>query len=134
MRQILALAVVAATACGGVSSSKQDAAPAADAAVDAPPPADAAIDAAIVPATSCLDAKGLDPSAATGVFTIDPDGQGPDAPFSVFCDMDKDGGGWMLAMSLAIDPTGLTWTDLVPSFTPPQSPTESTTDVLHHST
>ncbi|MFO0560813.1 MAG: fibrinogen-like YCDxxxxGGGW domain-containing protein [Polyangiales bacterium] len=34
--------------------------------------------------------------ATSGVYTIDPDGVGPVAPFQVYCDQANDGGGWML--------------------------------------
>ncbi|MEG2278332.1 MAG: fibrinogen-like YCDxxxxGGGW domain-containing protein, partial [Odoribacter sp.] len=33
----------------------------------------------------------------SGVYRIDPDGPGSMAPFNVYCDMETDGGGWMLA-------------------------------------
>jgi hypothetical protein len=34
--------------------------------------------------------------ATSGVYTIDPDGAGSVAPFSVYCDQTNDGGGWTL--------------------------------------
>jgi hypothetical protein len=43
---------------------------------------------------SCLDQKRLNPASASGVYTIDPDGDGPNAPFDVYCDQVTDGGGW----------------------------------------
>ncbi len=55
------------------------------------------VDVACVPApvgqTSC---RSLRDSGATvsGVYTIDPDGSGGLAPFSVYCDLQTDGGGW----------------------------------------
>lgn len=33
-------------------------------------------------------------SMGDGIYTIDPDGNGVDAPFQVYCDMTIDGGGW----------------------------------------
>ncbi|MBK8997065.1 MAG: hypothetical protein IPM35_15135 [Myxococcales bacterium] len=38
------------------------------------------------------------PSLGSGVYNIDPDGTGGQAPFSVVCDMTTDGGGWTLAL------------------------------------
>lgn len=38
--------------------------------------------------------------AASGVYRIDPDGEGPIAPFDVFCEMEADGGGWTLALKM----------------------------------
>lgn len=38
------------------------------------------------------------PSAASGIFVLDPDGPGGAAPFPVVCDMTTDGGGWTLAL------------------------------------
>lgn len=45
--------------------------------------------------TSCLEARNHG-HTTTGVYTIDPDGAGGDAPYSAFCDMTTGGGGWTL--------------------------------------
>ncbi|MND11943.1 hypothetical protein D3C87_347290 [compost metagenome] len=46
---------------------------------------------------SCMDIKLRSPNAASGSYTIDPDGQaGVDSPYDVYCDMEFAGGGWSL--------------------------------------
>lgn len=42
----------------------------------------------------CKDIKAADPSAADGIYTIDPDGVGGKNPFDAYCEMTTDGGGW----------------------------------------
>ncbi len=48
----------------------------------------------VVPQT-CKQIKAAQPAAKDGVYTIDPDGAGENAPFDVYCDMTVDGGGWI---------------------------------------
>ena len=45
-------------------------------------------------ASSCAEFKAADPDWGDGVYRIDPDAEGPTAPFDVYCDMTTDGGGW----------------------------------------
>jgi len=47
---------------------------------------------------SCNAIKQGDPDAASGVYTIDPDGDGPVVAFKAYCEMMAEGGGWTLAL------------------------------------
>jgi hypothetical protein len=49
---------------------------------------------------SCAAIRALEPTAPSGAYTIDPDGDGPIAPFAVYCDMVESSGGWTLALKL----------------------------------
>lgn len=48
--------------------------------------------------TSCKAIKFANPSAPSGIYTIDPDDAGPIAPVLVNCEMVVDGGGWTLGV------------------------------------
>lgn len=64
------------------------------------PPGQLCESGACRPLASCGAIKAAFPMLPSGAFTIDPDGSGPLTPFSVFCEMSADGGGWTLALKL----------------------------------
>lgn len=47
----------------------------------------------------CEEILNRDPGATSGRYRIDPDGRGGDKPFTVYCDMQTDGGGWIRVLN-----------------------------------
>lgn len=81
---------------------------------DAPDaPVDALPDANGTFAASCNTLHAANPALPSGMYTIDPDGSGGDAPLSVTCDMTVEGGGWTIiffpaTINLTAAPTAYT--------------------------
>jgi hypothetical protein len=60
---------------------------------------------------SCAAILAASLGAPSGVYTLDPDGAGPQAPFQAVCEMTTDGGGWTLVASLVNDGIA-SWTQI----------------------
>lgn len=58
---------------------------------------------------SCREALDHDPAAPNGVYALDLDGPGPQAPFDAYCDMTFLGGGFTLALNLDTSDGHATW-------------------------
>ena len=56
---------------------------------------------------SCLTIKEADYAAPSGVYTVDLDGEGTGEPFNVYCEMNAQGGGWMMFASHSATATEL---------------------------
>lgn len=74
----------------------------------APTPVPTAVgpDASVLAPRSCKEIHVADPALPDGIQRIDADGDGPNPPFDVWCDMTTDGGGWTLAGRSAPGGTG----------------------------
>jgi len=75
--------------------------------------------------SNCLAIKTANPAAASGTYTVDPDGAGPMAQLTAYCDMATDGGGWTLVARILTANTQHTNTAAVGTLTRPNQATSA---------
>ena len=91
------------SATSSVDDASADSASVVEGGTDASSDATADSGAVVYP-KSCAAIKTATPTAKDGLFKIDPDGAGPFAPLTVYCDMTTDGGGYTIyAVANAIE-------------------------------
>jgi hypothetical protein len=71
---------------------------------------------------NCLAIKTANPGAASGTYSVDPDGAGALPSMNVYCDMATDGGGWTLVARVRSSNTQHTNTAAVGTLTSPTQP------------
>jgi hypothetical protein len=69
----------------------------------APSDTGAVEDSGVPPTESCSALHAGHPELSDGRYTIDPDGDGPEPPFTAYCDMTHDDGGWMLVTEALLE-------------------------------
>jgi len=93
----------------------------------------ASADTSCTYATDCYALLQAQPTTASGVYTIDPDGPGGDAPFAAYCDMTSSGGGWTLLMKIDGSKTTFAYSAALWTNTTTYQPTQTAYDHINES-